>query len=167
MKAPSTPSAMHRTTVTVIICLLLVAPAASSLHLVIRSERECLKFLDQYMPEKDKQLLDHGFLIRNVNSAQKARELTPWGLGVPWNLFLNDVLPYAVLNEQRDDWREFFFNSLSPLLVESTSIDCDQHPHLEAMESHVCGWPNAADHVPFSGAAGRQCELHWHINTAR
>lgn len=110
-----------------LVCLLLIARASCSAGLrssSSRSEEECHEFLERHMPEEDRGVLDHEFLAANVQYALRARELTPWGASsVPWGLFLNDVLPYAVLNERRDDWRAYFFDSLSPLVVGTASIE--------------------------------------------
>ncbi|CAM6087620.1 unnamed protein product [Calypogeia fissa] len=107
-----------------LICLLLIVPALCSTSRVTTSAEECLQFLHRHMPKNDRGLIDHDFLTKNVQYALKARELTAWGSSsVPWKLFLNDVLPYAVLNERRDDWRALFYDSLAPLVSETTSIE--------------------------------------------
>ena len=36
-------------------------------------------------------------------------------------MFLNDVLPYASINERRDDWREDFHKQFQPLAAEALS----------------------------------------------
>lgn len=72
-----------------------------------------MQFLIAHMPEHDAKALKAEFLLKNVQFAYKAREMFPWAKDVPEDIFLNDVLPYAVLNERRDDWREDFFNRFS------------------------------------------------------
>ena len=42
--------------------------------------------------------------------AYLAREATPWAAKVPKELFFEDVLPYASVNERRDDWRKDFYD---------------------------------------------------------
>jgi hypothetical protein len=47
-------------------------------------------------------------LVEHVKLALAARYASPWASSVPWSIFLNDVLPYASLDEPRDDaaiWR--------------------------------------------------------------
>lgn len=83
---------------------------------VPEAQREGMRFLIAYMPEKDLQSLQAEFLLRNVAMAYKAREEMPWGKTIPANLFLNDVLPYASVNERRDDWRKDFYERFAPLV---------------------------------------------------
>ncbi|MFK7909537.1 MAG: transglutaminase family protein [Akkermansiaceae bacterium] len=78
-----------------------------------------MQFLIAYMPESDSKSLTAKFLLENVKWAYHARETYPWAKKVPEDLFFNDVLPYAVLNERRDDWREDFFNRFSQHVKDS------------------------------------------------
>ena len=45
----------------------------------------------------------------NIMLALEARNRTHWAADVPWEVFLNYVLPYANFDEDRDDWRFIFF----------------------------------------------------------
>lgn len=72
-------------------------------------QRRALGYLVANMPVVDARTLTAGFLLRNVASALAARNQTAWGSKVPEDVFLDAVVPYASLNERRDDWREDFF----------------------------------------------------------
>ena len=72
-------------------------------------QREGIVFLISYMPERDLRDLSAKFLLENVKWAYKARAEFPWTKDVPKEIFLNDVLPYANLNERRDNWRADFY----------------------------------------------------------
>ena len=63
------------------------------------------RFLVEHMPDPDREQLSSEFLIENLELAFRARAEFPWAKGVPEDLFLNDVLPYAVFDESRDPWR--------------------------------------------------------------
>ena len=63
------------------------------------------RFLVEHMPEADKESLSSSFLTENLDLAFRARKEFPWAATVPDDLFLNDVLPYAVFDETRDSWR--------------------------------------------------------------
>ena len=52
-------------------------------------------------------------LVANVAYACKARAEMPWGKRVRNELFFNYVLPYATVNERRDDWRKDFYQRFS------------------------------------------------------
>lgn len=76
---------------------------------VPRNEREAVAFLISYMPERDAKSLSADFLLENVQYAYKARAEFPWAKEVPDSVFLNDVVAYANLNENRESWRKDFY----------------------------------------------------------
>lgn len=76
---------------------------------VPRNEREGMAFLISYMPERDAKSLSADFLLENVEYAYKARVEFPWAKTVPDSVFLNDVVAYANLNENRESWRKDFY----------------------------------------------------------
>ena len=76
---------------------------------VPRNEREGMAFLISYMPECDAKSLSADFLLENVEYAYKARAEFPWAKEVPDSVFLNDVVAYANLNENRESWRKDFY----------------------------------------------------------
>lgn len=76
---------------------------------VPRNEREGMAFLISYMPECDAKSLSADFLLENVQYAYKARAEFPWAKEVPDSVFLNDVVAYANLNENRENWRKDFY----------------------------------------------------------
>lgn len=76
---------------------------------VPHNEREGMAFLISYMPERDARSLSAAFLLENVQYAYKARAEFPWAKEVPDSVFLNDVVAYANLNENRESWRKDFY----------------------------------------------------------
>lgn len=76
---------------------------------VPRNEREGMAFLISYMPERDAKSLSADFLLENVQYAYKARAEFPWAKEGPDSVFLNDVVAYANLNENRESWRKDFY----------------------------------------------------------
>jgi len=77
------------------------------------------RFLVENMPPADKAALTAGFLAENLDLALKAREIFPWAKDVPEEIFLNDVLPYAVFDEPRDPWRADFLEKAAPLVKDA------------------------------------------------
>ncbi len=77
-------------------------------------QKEAVAFLVANMPARDLEALKGDFILTNVKLAYAAREKAPWGADIPNELFLNYVLPYASVNERRDDWREDFFERFLP-----------------------------------------------------
>lgn len=76
-------------------------------------------FLVEHMPAKDRESLTQDFLTINLDLAIQARSEFPWATCVPEEIFLNDVLPYAVFDETRDAWRADFLEKARPLVKEA------------------------------------------------
>lgn len=70
--------------------------------------KRAAEFLVTGMPERDLKSLKKDFLLENLELALKAREQFPWSKDIPEEVFLNDVLPYASLDETRESWRKDF-----------------------------------------------------------
>lgn len=83
---------------------------------VPEDERVGLKFLLEHMPVSDLRSLKSAYLLENVSLAYQARRESAWGKNIPDEIFLNDVLPYASINERRDSWRKDFHSRFSPLV---------------------------------------------------
>lgn len=71
-------------------------------------QRRALAFLLAHMPVRDLTTLDRNFLIENVSMAFEARKDSAWGASLPDEIFQNYVLPFANLNEKRENWRRDF-----------------------------------------------------------
>ena len=82
-------------------------------------QREAVGFLVAHMPGRDLGALGKDFLLKNVRLAYLAREATPWASKVPRELFFEAVLPYASINERRDDWRQDFYDRFIEVARES------------------------------------------------
>lgn len=82
-------------------------------------------FLQQHMPEKDKKNSDLSkkILPQNVHYALKAKKEFPWGSKIPRSVFLNDVLPYATLDETRENWRPDFYQRFAPLVKKAKTVE--------------------------------------------
>jgi hypothetical protein len=83
---------------------------------VPKEQRPGMAFLVANMPESDLGALRSEFLIANVELAYKARSEFAWAKAVPEDIFLNDVLPYANIDEKRDAWRKEFYDLCRPLV---------------------------------------------------
>ncbi|MBX9677265.1 MAG: hypothetical protein K2X38_00790 [Gemmataceae bacterium] len=103
-----------------------------ALAAVPAEQRKGLVFLIRNMTAADLRSLTAGFLVRNVSLAYRAREATPWGKDVPEEIFFNDVLPYANVDEKRDDWRKEFFDLCMPIIKDCrTPSEAAQKLNLE------------------------------------
>jgi len=81
-------------------------------------QRPGIVFLVANMPDTDLTSLKAEFLLENLNLAYKARAEVPWGKKLPDDVFLNNVLPYANVNESRDPWRKELYDLCLPIVKE-------------------------------------------------
>lgn len=85
------------------------------------SAEEAADFLLKTMPTADRERLSVDFLLENVWLALRARSEFSWCAELESAVFLNEVLPYAVLDEERDEWRADFYRRCKPLVKDATS----------------------------------------------
>ncbi len=83
------------------------------------AERKPLQFLIAYQPERDMGKVTGANLLAEVRLALRVRSETEWQRQIPEELFLNDVLPYANLDEPRDSWRADFHEKFWPLVKDA------------------------------------------------
>lgn len=67
-----------------------------------REQREGMAFLIAHMPRGDRDTMRLDLLRENVEYAYRARRDYPWTRALPDSVFLNEVLPYAAVDEVRD-----------------------------------------------------------------
>lgn len=93
-------------------------PRADSLRALLREtprdERAAMAWLIAWMPRGDRDTMSLDLLRENVRYACLAREQFPWAKALPDSVFLNEVLPYAVVDEVRDAWRRDLYERLAP-----------------------------------------------------
>jgi hypothetical protein len=82
---------------------------------------EAVEFLIENMPERDLTSLSARFLLENTRLAFDAWNNAPWKERIPREVFLNNILPYANINERRDEWRFDFRTRFLPLIDGATS----------------------------------------------
>jgi ketosteroid isomerase-like protein len=80
-----------------------------------------MQFLVVNMPDRDLQSLSAEFLLENVRVAYQAWNESPWKADVPVEVFFNNLLPYANINEGRDRWRKEFYEQFKPLVHDAKS----------------------------------------------
>ncbi len=84
-------------------------------------QREGMQFLIANMPDDDLRSLSAEFLLEHVQYAYRAHREAPWKDQVPTEIFLNNVLPYASIDERRDAWRKDFYARFQPLIKDATT----------------------------------------------
>jgi hypothetical protein len=78
-----------------------------------------LRFLILNMPDRDLHDLSAAYLLENLKLAYQAWNESPWKKDIPEAIFFNDILPYANINERRDDWRKEFYEKFHPLVKDA------------------------------------------------
>lgn len=87
-----------------------------ALRQVPGGQREGIQFLVENMPLQDLQSIKAVFLLDNLAMTYNVMQEVPWANSIPLDIFLNDVLPYASVNESRDDWRKRLYEICQPLI---------------------------------------------------
>jgi hypothetical protein len=87
-----------------------------------RTEKEPIAFLLVTMPERDLKALTADFILENVRLALKVRKQFSWCKSLPDSIFMKEVLPYACLNETRDNWRADFYFRFYPLVKDCRNM---------------------------------------------
>lgn len=82
-------------------------------------QRAAMKFLIAFMPDRDLTSLTADFLLENHRLAHEAWEQSPWKEKISRDMFLNYILPYANINEGRDEWRADFRKRFLPLVADA------------------------------------------------
>ena len=78
-----------------------------------------LEFLIEHMPLADLKTLSSKFLLSNVRLAYQARNEAPWKLTD--EMFFNEVLPYANIDEPRDPWRQEMYELCKPIVANAAT----------------------------------------------
>ena len=84
---------------------------------VPQNQRAGLEFLIANMPAPDLQTLSAKFLLDHVAGVYRAFDATPWKNQIPQQIFFNDVLPYASLNEKREDYDALLQDKIKPIVA--------------------------------------------------
>ncbi|MDR2890443.1 MAG: transglutaminase domain-containing protein [Alistipes sp.] len=103
----------------------LVALAASTVLTATSCDterREAMDYLEAYMPAGDRDTLPAELVANNVDYALRARREFSWAVALPDSIFLNEVLPYAVVDEPREDWRPGFYDIFAPKVRDAKDI---------------------------------------------
>ncbi|MCF7740559.1 MAG: transglutaminase-like domain-containing protein, partial [Candidatus Marinimicrobia bacterium] len=81
-----------------------------------KKHRKSAAFLVANMPERDLKNLTADFLQENLSWSYKALDKSNWSEEIPDDIFRNYILPYANVNERRDNWRRDFHSRFYPLV---------------------------------------------------
>ena len=73
-------------------------------------------FLEKHHPQRDAEI-DPAILNESIDYALKARTEFSWTRNLSDKRFLNDVLPYASLDETRELWREKLYHICKPMVA--------------------------------------------------
>ena len=85
------------------------------------AERGALAYLLQHMPKDDVARMAVDVVMQNVELALRARAQFPWARNLSEALFRGYVLPYCVLDEERDEWRPKLFAVAASIVAEARS----------------------------------------------
>ena len=86
---------------------------------VPESQKAGMSWLIRHMPEEDLKTLTGEFLLTNCELAYEAWENAPWKEQITEEMFFDCILPYANVNERREDWRSDFRDRFSEVVKEA------------------------------------------------
>lgn len=75
------------------------------------------------MPEADRDTMSLALLAENVRLAHQVRKQYPWAQALPEEVYLTDVLPYYVVDEVRDAWREELYELFAPAVDTCSTLE--------------------------------------------
>ena len=75
------------------------------------------------MPEADRDTMSLALLTENVRMAHQVRKQYPWTQALPEEVYLTDVLPYYVVDEVRDAWREELYELFAPAVDTCSTLE--------------------------------------------
>ena len=88
---------------------------------VPEAQKAGMAWLLTHMPEEDLTTLSGEFLLTNCELAYEAWQSAPWSEQITEEIFFDTILPYANVNERRDDWRGDFQAKFSGIVAEATT----------------------------------------------
>lgn len=94
----------------------------AALETMDKSQRKDMAYLIINMPDFDRNCIDLELLKENVEYANIAREQFAWAQQLPEEVYLCDVLPYAVVDEVRDSWRKELYGIFAPEVEGCTTM---------------------------------------------
>lgn len=94
----------------------------AALETMDKSQRKDMAYLIINMPDFDRNGIDLELLKENVEYANIAREQFVWAQQLPEDVYLCDVLPYAVVDEVRDSWRKELYGIFAPEVEDCTTM---------------------------------------------
>ena len=80
-----------------------------------------MEWLITHMPPEDLRTLSAEFLLTNCDLAYEAWREAPWSGDITEEMFFDTILPYANVNERRDDWRGDFRGKFLEIVKDAKS----------------------------------------------
>lgn len=87
------------------------------------AERSDMEYLLENMPTADRDTMSLDLLTENVKYANIAKERFAWAHALPEEVYLNDVLPYFVVDEVRDSWRKELYELFAPTVDTCSTME--------------------------------------------
>ncbi len=107
--------------------LKLAAGNRSELEKALRTapeeHRKAVFFLISNMGRADLKTLSADYILKEVRLAYEARESFPWEDQISEAMFLNNVLPYANINEKRESWRAELLEICQPIVKDCKTTE--------------------------------------------
>ena len=93
-----------------------------ALKRVPKAQYKGMLFIIENMPNEDLKSLSSDFLLKNSHNAYHSWKNSRWHDKISEELYINYILPYANLNEKREDWFEILNNESTLIVKNANSI---------------------------------------------
>lgn len=81
--------------------------------------------------------LSNGIVNNTIHLALETKLLYPWTEFIPKHIFMEYVLPYAVINEPRTNWRPYLTEAIQPIVQKLISMkDTSDNSHMDMDYDH-------------------------------
>ncbi len=81
------------------------------------TQDEAAAFVSTHMPPQDRGIISTERVREEARQALAMRGRFAWSEAIPDDIYVNDVVPYAVLNETRGDWRATLAQRYAPIVA--------------------------------------------------
>jgi len=82
-----------------------------------------MMFLLNSMPDIDLAEVDAEFMLNTIEQSERTKGAFVWAKFIPEHIYLQNVLPFRVTQEPLEDWKDFFYEKLYPIVKDTKTIE--------------------------------------------
>ncbi len=82
-----------------------------------------MMFLLKSIPDIDLAEVSAEFMLGTIEKSERTKESFIWASHIPEHIYLQNVLPFRVTQEPLEDWKDFFYEKLYPIVKDTKTIE--------------------------------------------